>query len=146
MLLDITTQLPQVLLRGIMPYEARCQLRSGVIDHPDQIELLAPPFQPVVFTSVPLHQLAITRPPGTPYVSLFDTCSPHSPQLGLDQPPAQRLAANRDPIVLGQLFGRQRRTVVMPQLRLLLLAVQFHGSPPQRCRRFAVRRSPAQPM
>src|SRR5262244_3086764 len=49
MLLDITTQLPQVLLRGIMPYEARCQLRSGVIDHPDQIELLAPPFQPVVF-------------------------------------------------------------------------------------------------
>jgi len=42
-----------------MPYEARAQLRGGIVGHPDQVELLASSFQPVVFTGVPLHQLSI---------------------------------------------------------------------------------------
>jgi hypothetical protein len=34
-------------------------LRGGIVGHPDQVELLASSFQPVVFTGVPLHQLSI---------------------------------------------------------------------------------------
>jgi hypothetical protein len=82
-------------------HEARRQLRSGIVDHPDQIELLATSFQPVVLTGVPLHQFAITRPPRPPYMRLFHTGSAPSPQLGLHQPLAQRLAADRDPMLLG---------------------------------------------
>src|SRR6266581_1404711 len=59
MLLDIATQLSQVLLRRIMTHETCRQSRGGIIDHGDQVELLAAPFQPVVFTGIPLHQLAI---------------------------------------------------------------------------------------
>src|SRR3989442_13332541 len=66
MLLDIVTQLPQVLLGRIVTRKARRQLRGSIIDHP-QVELLALSFQPVV----PLHQLAITCSPCPPYVGLF---------------------------------------------------------------------------
>src|SRR6266852_6086818 len=82
MLLHIASQLFQGLLRRIMPHEARRQLRSGTIDHRDQVQLLPPTFQPVVFTRVPLHQLPITRTPWTPYVGSLDAASPGSPQLG----------------------------------------------------------------
>src|SRR5439155_24550391 len=84
MLPAIARQLSQVLLRRIMTHETCRQSRGGIIDHGDQVELLAAPFQPVVFTGVPLHQLAITSPPSPPYVRLFDPRSVRLPQLGLD--------------------------------------------------------------
>src|ERR1700747_531932 len=104
MLPDISAQLLEVLLRAVMAHETSRQLRGSIIDHRNQVELLTPSFQPVMFTGVPLHQLAVPRPPGTPYVGLFDTCPSPSPQLGLDQPLAKRLPAHLDPVLLGQLF------------------------------------------
>src|SRR5690242_14415748 len=101
MLLEVMTQLSQVLLGGIMAHEARTQFGGSIIDHPDQVELLAPSFQPVVFTGIPLHQLAVSRPPGTPYMGLFYSCSSPPPQLGLHQPLAQCFPAHLDPVLLG---------------------------------------------
>src|ERR1700747_428380 len=83
MLPDITAQLLEVLLRGVVAHETSRQLRASIVDHPNQVELPPPSFQPVMFTGVPLHQLAIPRPPGTPYVSLFDASPSPPPQLGL---------------------------------------------------------------
>src|ERR1035438_6463027 len=79
--LYITTQLPQVLLGRIMTHETRCQARRSIINHRDQVQLFASPFQPIVFASVPLHQFAIARPPCTPDMRLFDPRSPRPPQL-----------------------------------------------------------------
>jgi hypothetical protein len=56
-------------------------------------------------TGIPLHQLAVPRPPGTPYMGLFYSWPSPPPQLGFDQPLAQRLPANPDPVLLGELFG-----------------------------------------
>ena len=100
-LLHITTQLPQVLLGRIMTHETRRQARRCIIDHRDQVHLFASPFQPIVRTRVPLHQLAIACPSCTPDMRLFDPRPPRPPQLGLDQPLAQGLAADRDPVLLG---------------------------------------------
>src|SRR5215467_6457667 len=100
MLHDVAPQLFEVLLRGVMAHETSRQFRGSIVDHRNQVELLTPPFQPVMFTGVPLHQLAVPRPPGTPYVGWFDTCPSPSPQLGLDQPLAQCLPAHLDPVLL----------------------------------------------
>src|SRR5437660_2924690 len=100
MLLDIATQLSQVLLRRIMTHETCRQSRGGIIDHGDQVELLAAPFQPVVFTGIPLHQLAITSPPSPPYVRLFDPRSVRLPHLRLGQPLPPRVPPNLDPVAL----------------------------------------------
>jgi hypothetical protein len=83
-LLHITTQLPQVLLGRIMTHETRRQSRRRIIDHRDQVQLFTSPFQPIVFTGVPLHQFAIARPSCPPDMRLFDPRSPRPPQLGLD--------------------------------------------------------------
>src|SRR5215475_10309494 len=101
MLLNIASQLLEVLLRRIMSHEAGCQRRGSIIDHPDQVQPLTPSFQPIMLTGVPLHQLAVPRPPGPPYVDLFDARPSASPQLGLDQPLPQRLPTNRDSVLLG---------------------------------------------
>src|SRR5215471_9927875 len=97
-----------------------------------------------MFTGVPLHQLAVSRPPGTPYVGLFHACSSPPPQVSLDQPLAQRLPAHLDPVLFGQLFGCQRGSVVVPQLGLFLLSVEFHRPPLHLFRRLAIRGSSPQ--
>src|SRR5262249_55519972 len=104
MLHDIAPQLLKVLLRGVMAHETCRQLRGGIVDHCNRVELPPPSSHPVISPGVPLPQLAVPRPPGTPYVGLFDACPSAPPQLGLDQPLAQRLSAHLDPVLLGQLF------------------------------------------
>jgi hypothetical protein len=42
-----------------------------VVDHRDQVQLLSPPFRPIVLAGVPLHQLSIAAPPRPPYVRLL---------------------------------------------------------------------------
>src|SRR6266480_3180326 len=56
-------------------------MRGGIIDHRDQIQLLASPFQPVVFPGVPLHQFAIARTPRSPHMGSFHMCPPRPPRL-----------------------------------------------------------------
>src|ERR1022692_2613433 len=85
-LFPITTQLPQVLFGRIMTHETRRQSRPSIIDHRDQVQFFAPPFQPIVITPVPLYQFAVPRSPAPPDLRGFDPRSPTPPQLGLDQP------------------------------------------------------------
>ena len=47
-----------VLSGGIVAYEAGGQLAGRVVDHVDQILLLAAPFQPVVSAGAPLNQFS----------------------------------------------------------------------------------------
>ena len=71
----------------------------------------------------------------------LDAASPRSPQLGLHQPLPQRFPVYPDPVVLRQLFRRQRRSVVMPQFGPLFLPEQFPHSSLYRLQRLKRRKS-----
>jgi hypothetical protein len=53
-------------------------LAGGTVDHGDQVQLLPPPFQPVVLTGVPLHQFAAPAAPRPPYMPLLGRPPPAS--------------------------------------------------------------------
>ena len=55
----------------IMPYEACCQVRGGVVDHGDQIQLLPPTFQPVVFAGGQSRRTMLAAPDGLPTRSVL---------------------------------------------------------------------------
>jgi hypothetical protein len=69
-----------------MPHEAREQPAGGIVDHRNQVDRFAAPFQPVVRAGVPLHQFATTAPSRAPLMHLHHPNKAGSPQSRLGHP------------------------------------------------------------
>jgi hypothetical protein len=69
-------------------------------------------FEPPVLAAIDLHQLADALAPMAGLVDMLAPLLAVSPNPGCDHPQPQRLAAERDPVPLVQLLGRQSRTEI----------------------------------
>src|ERR1019366_185515 len=99
------------------------------------VQLLSPPFQPVVLAGVPLHQFSIAAPPRPPNVYLLHLLCLGTPKLPLDHPLPHRLFARLDSVFLPQIFRRQRGPETPVHLRredLHRLALDGFFDPPLR--------------
>ena len=109
MLFQVALQQVHVLHRRVAGHKASEPPAGRIVDHVDQQDLFPASFQPVVIAGVPLHQLAKTAAPRTPFMDLLDPLLPRSPQLGLDHPLPHRLPAHLNFVFLGQVLRGQRR-------------------------------------
>jgi hypothetical protein len=104
------------------------QPTGRVVDKYEQGALRTAILKPPMLAAVDLHQLAKAFAPAT---GLMDALSPLlaiKPQPRFDHPKPQRLTAERDPVNLAQLLGRQcRAEIPVP------LANHRQRRSPQRC-------------
>jgi hypothetical protein len=107
--LQVALEQSHVLLGRVAAHETRQQFAGGIVDHVDQIQPLAAPFQPIVIGGVPLHQLAAGTSSRTPVVYLLHSLPSCSPQPCCDHNLPQALATHLELMVLGQILGGQGR-------------------------------------
>jgi hypothetical protein len=93
--LQIRPQQTHILFAGIVPHEACEEPAGGIVDHRNQVDRFAAPFQPVVGAGVPLHQFATTAPPRPPLVHFRYSNMAGPPQPRLGHPASQRFLAHR---------------------------------------------------
>jgi hypothetical protein len=82
-------------------HETRQHPAGGIVDHADQIQLRATPFQPIVLAGVPLHQFAKAAAAWTPRMYLIYALGLRSPPLGCDHPAPDGFAAHLHIVLLG---------------------------------------------
>src|SRR5271166_3221235 len=87
------------------------QPAGGVVDKHQQGALRPAVLEPPMLAAVDLDQFANALAPRPRLVNLL-TLLAIAPQPGFDHPLAQRFTANRDPMILAQLLGRQRRAKI----------------------------------
>jgi len=92
-----------------VPDKARQQLAAGIVDHPDQVQLLAAPLQPVVLGAVPLHQFAAATAAGPPRVRACRLARAGLPRTRRGHPAPRRFASEVDAVALLEILRRQRR-------------------------------------
>ena len=116
-LLHITPQQLHVLFGRIMPHEARQQPARRIVYHCDQVKFLAAPFQPVVLTGVPLHQLPKTAAAWSPSMHLLHLLRLGAPQLASHHPLPHRLLTRLNPMFGPQVLRRQGRSKASIDIR-----------------------------
>jgi hypothetical protein len=88
------------------------QPAGRVVDEHQQGALRPAVLKPPVLAAVDLHQLADALAPMAGLVDMLSPLLAVSPNPGRDHPQPQCLAAERDPVPLAQLLGRQSRTEI----------------------------------
>jgi hypothetical protein len=88
------------------------QPTGRVVDEYEQCALRPTILKPPVLAAVDLDQLANAIAPITRLVDTLPSLLAVSPNPGLDHPQPQRLTAERNPVHLAQLLGRQGRTEI----------------------------------
>jgi hypothetical protein len=112
--------------------------RAGrIVGHVHHASPWATLLQPVVKTSVHLHQFPKMTPALSPLTIRFPLASP-PPQPLLQHPPPQRLRIDPHPVFASQMFGRQRRPKSLSLAFPVLLPHQLQHPPPKP-RRFGSR-------
>jgi hypothetical protein len=94
---------------AVVAHEAGEPSAGSVVDHGNQIDGFATPFQPVMYAGVPLHQLAAPVAPSTPLVHLLHPAPPGFSQSRFPHPRTERLLADGDLVLLPQILRRRRR-------------------------------------
>ncbi len=105
--------------------------RAGrVIHHVHQATARTALFQPVMETSVQLHQLAKVRLAFATLAVFLRAASP-TPQPRFQHPAAQGLVIDPDPVFFGQVLGRQSRTETLALAAGILALDQAQHAPSQ---------------
>src|SRR5690606_26228728 len=81
---------------------------AGIIDHLDQVYLLATALEPVMFAGIPLHQLTVPLAALPPHMHLFDAFSANGSQSSPYHPLPHCLLAGYDRMLACQILACQR--------------------------------------
>src|ERR1019366_8534637 len=121
--------------------QPQLHLAGRVVGHVHHASVRTTILQPVVKTSIHLHQLPKVPPPLPPLAIRFPLAPP-PPQPFRQHPPPQRLRIDPHPVFARQMFGRQRRSKSLSLALPVLLPHQLHH-PPTKSRRLGSRARPS---